>query len=279
MERYFVSQSPPLTHLTEFLKSLLDKYAPVTRKKVRSHRSSPWFASLSKQLLDLKRQRRRAERRWLKSGLTVDRQIFSRLKQQVTKLSQQAKTAYYSAKICASATCREFFLNVNTLLGKAKPSTFPTTYTEEELPGVFSDFFQSKIIAIRNNLDRVASSPSSAEPGEFSGCPLVEFRPVSQEFVRDLLKRTPPKSCELDSMPTTLMYECMDVLLPSLMQIINESLTVSVFPPDFKMAIVKPQLKKLNLDPNNLKNYRPISNYHSCPNYWKRLFFVNLKIT
>ena len=117
------------------------------------------------------------------------------------------------------------------------------------------------------------------ELGQFSGCPLVEFRPVSQEFVHDLLKRTPAKSCELDSMPTTLMYECMDVLLPSLMQIINESLTVSVFPPDFKMAIVKPQLKKLNLDPNNLKNYRPISNYHSCPNYWKRLFFVNLKIT
>ena len=172
----------------------------------------------------------------------------------------QAKTEYYSAKICASATCREFFLNVNTLLGKAKPSTFPTTYTEEELPGVFSDFFQSKIIAIRNNLDRVASSPSSAEPGEFSGCPLVEFRPVSQEFVRDLLKRTPPKSCELDSMPTTLMYECMDVLLPSLTQIINESLTTGVFPPDFKTAIVKPQLKKNNLDPNNVKNYRPISN-------------------
>ena len=160
---------------------------------------------MSEQLLHLKRQRRRAERRWLKSGLTVDRQIFSRLKQQVTKLVQQAKT-----------TCRELFLNVNTLLGKAKPATFPTTYTEEELSGVFSDFFQSKIIAIRNNLDRVASSPSSAEPGEFSGCPLVEFRPVSQEFVRDLLKRTPPKSCELDSMPTTLMYECMDVLLPSL---------------------------------------------------------------
>ena len=105
---------------------------------------------MTEQLLDLKRQRRRAEMRWLKSGLTVNRQIFSRLKQQVTKLVQQAKTAYYSAKICASATCRELFLDVNTLLGKANPSTFPTTYTEE-LPGVCSDFFQSKIAAIRNN--------------------------------------------------------------------------------------------------------------------------------
>ena len=140
---------------------------------------------MTEQLLDLKRQRRRAEMRWLKSGLTVNRQIFSRLKQQVTKLVQQAKTAYYSAKICASATCRELFLNVNTLLGKAKPSTFPTTNTKE-VPGVFLDFFRSKTIAIRNNHDRVAASPSSAESGEFSRCPLVEFRPVSQDFVRDL---------------------------------------------------------------------------------------------
>ena len=45
------------------------------------------------------------------------------------------------------------------------------------------------------------------------------------------------KSCELDSMPTTLMYECMDVLVPSLTQIINESLTNGVLPPDFKTAI------------------------------------------
>jgi len=119
MER-FVSQSLPLTQLTEFLKSLLDKYASVTRKKVRPHRSSPWFASVSEQLLDLKRQRHRAERQWLTSSLTVDRQIFSRLKQQVTKLVQQAKTEYYSAKICTSATCRDLFLNVNILLRKSK---------------------------------------------------------------------------------------------------------------------------------------------------------------
>ena len=35
----------------------------------------PWFASVSEQLLYFKRQRRKTERRWLKSGLTVDRQL------------------------------------------------------------------------------------------------------------------------------------------------------------------------------------------------------------
>ena len=72
---------------------------------------------------------------------------------------QLAKTAYYSAKLCTGATYRELFLNVNTVPRKVKPSTFPTTYTVE-LPGVFSDFFQSKIAAICNNLDRFVSSPS-----------------------------------------------------------------------------------------------------------------------
>ena len=129
----------------------LDNYAPVTQKKVRSYRYSPG----SRQCLNNYWiwNTRDAEPKGGGSSLawqSTARQIFSRLKQQITKLVQQAKTAYYSAKVCASAICRELFLNVNTLLGKAKPSTFPTTYTEE-LPGVCSDFFQSKIAAIRNN--------------------------------------------------------------------------------------------------------------------------------
>ena len=113
----------------------------------------------------------------------------------------------------------------------------------------------------------------------------MEFRPVSQEFVRDLL-RTPPKSCELDSMPATLMYECMDVLLPSLTQIINESSTAFVPPPppspDFNTAIVKPQLKKKKKKKKKKKIWILTTwkttdrylTYHFYSNYWKRLFFA-----
>lgn len=51
------------------------------------------------------------------------------------------------------------------------------------------------------------------------------------------------------------MYEFIDVLLPSLAQIISDSLTAGVVPPDYKTAVVKLLLKKQGLDPNNLKNY------------------------
>ena len=66
--------------------------------------------------------------------------------------------------------------------------------------------------------------------------------------------------CELDPIPTTLLYENLDILLPIIMNIINTSLTTGIVPRDLKTAVVKPLLKKPSLDKNLLKNYCPISN-------------------
>ena len=51
-----------------------------------------------------------------------------------------------------------------------------------------------------------------------------------------------------------------DHLLPTITNIFNQSLSDGSVPDDFKLAQVKPLLKKATLDPNELKNYRPISN-------------------
>ena len=48
--------------------------------------------------------------------------------------------------------------------------------------------------------------------------------------------------------------------LPTITRLINDSLSSGKFPNVFKEAIVKPLLKKCNIDPNDLKNYRPVSN-------------------
>ena len=209
---------------------------------------------------------------------STDKSSKWRLKQQITKLMHQAKTEYYSAKICASATCKDLFLNVNTFLGKAKPSTFPATYTEE-LPGVFRFLPEQDHRYSQEPWPRCFVTLISWAGRIFSGCPLVELRPVSREFVHDLLKRTPLKSCELDSIPTALMYECMDILLPLLMQISMSHWQLVFFAPTSKMAIVKPQLKKQNLDPNNLKNYRPISNLPFLSRLLEKTVLINFKIT
>ena len=56
------------------------------------------------------------------------------------------------------------------------------------------------------------------------------------------------------------LVECLDELILPITSIINHSLKTGVFPHCFKKALVTPLLKKPNLDKNDLKNYRPVSN-------------------
>ena len=58
----------------------------------------------------------------------------------------------------------------------------------------------------------------------------------------------------------SLFIECVDDLLPTITKIMNVSLITGIVPQPFKHAIVRPLFKKPNLDPENLKNYRPVSN-------------------
>ena len=57
-----------------------------------------------------------------------------------------------------------------------------------------------------------------------------------------------------------LVKDCIDVLSPLLTSIVNSSLQSGVFPDDCKLAIIRPLIKRLGLDANALKNYRPVSN-------------------
>ena len=61
---------------------------------------------------------------------------------------------------------------------------------------------------------------------------------------------------------TWLLKKCLHELLPLLTALINKSLTTGIFPKECKNAIIRPMLKKSTLDPEVLKNYRPLSNLH-----------------
>ena len=67
------------------------------------------------------------------------------------------------------------------------------------------------------------------------------------------------KSCELDPLPTHLLKESIDLLLPSITKIVNLSLSSGRFSSHWKEAIVRPLLKKSGMD-LIYKSYRPVSN-------------------
>ena len=88
---------------------------------------------------------------------------------------------------------------------------------------------------------------------------IEKFNILGLSDIRKLIETIPKKSCLLDPMPTTLVFGCIDVLLPVITKIINLSLQSGVFADRWKCTLVSPLLKKpgLELLP---KKYRPVSN-------------------
>ena len=140
-----------------------------------------------------------------------------------------------------------------------KCQNIPEHSSAEELANRFSCFFKEKIDKIRDNLPdcsdinlEIAQSPPVST--------LNVLRNTTEEEVWKIICKSPAKSCMLDPIPTWLIKESRSELLPVMTNIINSSLRSSQVPKSMKSAIVTPLLKNSTLDPDILKNYRPVSN-------------------
>ena len=87
----------------------------------------------------------------------------------------------------------------------------------------------------------------------------MNFEPVSLMFLKEIISHMKSATCSLDVIPTKFLKEVLDTVGPSILWIINDSLTRGIFPSSFKHAEVQPLLKKPTLDPSVLNNFRPIS--------------------
>ena len=56
------------------------------------------------------------------------------------------------------------------------------------------------------------------------------------------------------------MKDCIDILVMTIVSIVNLSLSEICFSSHYKSALVFPQLKKPTLNRNDIKNYQPVSN-------------------
>jgi len=89
---------------------------------------------------------------------------------------------------------------------------------------------------------------------------LDTFSPASDEEIKKIIMSTKTTQCSLDPIPTKLLKDCIDVLLPIMTRIVNLSLSSGVMPTSLKKPLVNPLLKKLHLLLEILKNFRPVSN-------------------
>ena len=119
----------------------------------------------------------------------------------------------------------------------------------------FAAFFRQKVNGV------VAATAGQPAPTLDNSVPasLSSFRPCSESDVRRIMS-SPAKTCSLDPVPTFLVREFIDLLLPYITRMVNASLSQRRLPDFQKHAVFLPLLKKSGLDASDMANFRPVSN-------------------
>ena len=264
------------------LNELMDKHCPLTEKTV-GKRGKPW---VDEELRQLRRKRRAAERAW-RDG-KGQRLTYIDLRNKFNSLEKDKRCSYNrKALMASSGDVKTLYKKLNRLLGKSSQKLPSSSHCDAEgLSEEFKDFFAEKVNSIRSNIVEESNSTIS-DPGNGNeikeavvniNCRLDELSPINIEELKELISTMSNKFCNLDPIPTFLLKRCVDELAPILLHVVNLSVSLGEFPTEMKKAVVKPTLKKDNLDADCLKNYRPVSNLPAISKVLERVVLNQLNI-
>jgi exonuclease III len=242
----------------EVLKKTLDKHAPLVSRNTVIRDQSPWFTDAIK---SAKTERRKLERKWRASKLTIHQDMYKECHKKVKNLCIQAKSEYYCNKIEeAGEDQKKLYQIANTLMHKKQVKLLPTHASDKDLADKFADFFSEKIDKIRREFPATTCSTMDQANVVASPAKLLDLSPVTENEVEKLICSGNSKSCQLDPIPTTLLKQILPSILPVICNTVNLSFQNRAMPESLKTAVVTPLLKKSTLDQENMKNFRPVSN-------------------
>ncbi|KAJ8003020.1 hypothetical protein DPEC_G00165030, partial [Dallia pectoralis] len=252
--------------LNDILHKTLDAVAPLKTKPIRNKKLAPWYTDTTR---TLKQASRKLERKWRSTKLEVFRLAWIDSTVLYRKSLISARSAYLSNLIDTNKNNPKFLFDTIAKLTKKQCLTNEVGlhFSCDE----FMNYFDEKIMNIRKEIANCTLNCLSSQklcctvspqscPDLVSMATLESFVPVSLETFTKLINSSKSTNCQLDPIPTKLLKELLPVLGPSMLNIINCSLSSGSVPTSLKIAEIKPLLKKCNLDPDILKNYRPISN-------------------
>ena len=136
----------------DFLRTVLDRHAPPSLRKVITHSSSPWFESIRDELFIAKRERRQAERKWRNTKLAIFKDLYGQAKHKVSILVHTAKCKFYTERIAPASSSKELHQIVHTLSNRHPPKILPTIYPSADLPSIFIKHFTNKAEKLRANI-------------------------------------------------------------------------------------------------------------------------------
>ena len=210
-----------------YIKSLadvLDKHAPMRKKVMTARPLVPWF---NEKIKLARRRKRKAERKWRCTGRREDMLDYKAKKNYVNQIMNEARITFYQDFIENNSTDqRKLFIAAKTLLNQGNQrSVFPPCVNKLKFANQMGQCFVEKIRNIHSKLDNLAFTlPIDPHDSGADVQPTVAqfnaFTALSEDHVRQLIHDSSKKSCSLDLLPTSVVLDYVDILLPAITKII-----------------------------------------------------------
>ena len=205
--------------------------------------------------------KRKMERRFRKSKLTVDKELFVDACERHNSLLETTKTTFYRMKI-EQIDSKKLFHSIDAMfMHKSSPLPAKDVLVESS-----NDFFIQKIDLLGYSL--LASQDQQTlfhDPGHLSSSTTHSFSDFHPPDVQSIIstvncKSLTSKTCQLDPIPTHMVKEHLPSLSTIICNIVKLSLSTAQFPDILKLSYIRPCLKKPDLDNELYQSYRPLAN-------------------
>ena len=235
---------------------LMENYPPRT-KQIKIVPKAPWF---DLEYVNLRKQRRKAEKKYKRTKLTSDKEAFVSLRKQTTSLALKKQKEFYVKKIADCKGNKAMFTCVNQLLDRKKEAVLPECTSDQELANNFSKYFKDKISKIRKSFPEQNGTRRNVN-APFSGTPLTEFEPTTEDEITGLILKYGIKCAPHDPIPANVLKTTYSVFIPIWTDLVNLSLS-SGSVECLKVGVLLPAIKELDdiMDCDTYKNYRPLTN-------------------
>ena len=253
----------------------VDKHAPMKSKRVRA-RSSPWIT------LELKNKMHDRDVLKIKAIKSNDSQDWSNFRKQRNIVNGEirlAKQVYYQTQFNEyKADSRKTWQTINELTSLNSGKTSITSLRvngrsvtdRDELSNKFNDHFASIGPSLASEVD--SSECTNYLSYVTNTDAKFEFQLTNTRQVLSLLnKLNKSKATGIDKISARLIRECADLICIPMCDIFNQSITLGIFPDDWKTARVTPLFKQGNRD--DLDNYRPISVISAVAKVFERIIY------
>ena len=232
-----------------FSNSVENEFCPLISKEIHVKADAPWYDHT---VTVLRRQRRRAERRWRRLRSDTSRSNYIAARRAVGNQILLRKVEFYGGQV---ASCKgdqkKLCCLMNNLMGRDSPTSLPSSESDIQLALDFSRFFQSKVLWNREELDGTpVHGDYSVEfhPQQSVRSLFLKFNPVDELSIRRYIREHNKTYCSLDPINASKITVVFEAAAPFIASLVNKYFEECIFVTSEKVALLRPMLKKPGLD-------------------------------